>query len=229
MYDAGRVHARLRRRRRHSREVRGQRAQRHLALTVVPTVDVPRQRRQRTWHGQRVARRRPPDRRARSAWAEASVTGPPWGRPAAAVASGLAVTAASAVVLGDYPLSGAVPWITPILVPLLIGAAMTLIDRLHAPGLWMLTGPLAALGVLWGRASPPDGVSTRGRRHGGRSQLSHCCGPRPGVGPSAIGPAYPRALNRTPPAPLKAARVCSEIGSCWPGEMLVCHFTDRQS
>lgn len=78
------------------------------------------------------------------------MTGPPWGRPAAAVASGLAVTAASAVVLGDYPLSGAVPWITPILVPLLIGAAMTLIDRLHAPGLWMLTGPLAALGVLWG-------------------------------------------------------------------------------
>lgn len=81
------------------------------------------------------------------------MTGPPWDRPAAAVASGLAVTAASAVVLGDYPLSGAVPWITPILVPLLIGAAMTLIDRLHAPGLWMLTGPLAALGVLWGRAS----------------------------------------------------------------------------
>lgn len=79
-----------------------------------------------------------------------SVTGLPRGRVAVAVAVGMAVTAASAVVLGDYPLSGAVPWVTPIVIPLLIGAAMTLIDKTHAPWLWVLTGPLAALGVLWG-------------------------------------------------------------------------------
>ena len=67
-----------------------------------------------------------------------------------AVAAGIAVTSASAVVLGDYPLSGAVPWFTPILIPVLIGAAMTLIDSQHKPWLWVLTGPLAALAVLWG-------------------------------------------------------------------------------
>jgi len=73
-----------------------------------------------------------------------------WTRPGVSVAAGVAVTSASAVVLGDYPLSGAVPWLTPVLVPVLVGATMTLIDRKHGVWLWALTGPLAALAVLWG-------------------------------------------------------------------------------
>lgn len=67
-----------------------------------------------------------------------------------AVPVGVAVTVASAVVLGDYPLTGAVPWITPVLIPLLIGAAMTMTAATQKRWLWVATGPLGAVAVLWG-------------------------------------------------------------------------------
>lgn len=71
-------------------------------------------------------------------------------RLALAAVAGAAVTVVAAVVLGDYPLTGAVPWVTPILVPLLIGLAMTLTAGGHRRWLWVATGPLAAAAVLWG-------------------------------------------------------------------------------
>ena len=71
-------------------------------------------------------------------------------RPAAAVLSGAVVAAAAALVLGDYPLSGSVPWVAALLIPLLIGVAMTLVDSRHRTALWAATGPLAAASVGWG-------------------------------------------------------------------------------
>ena len=71
-------------------------------------------------------------------------------RPVAAALSGTAVAAAAAVVLGDYPLSGSVPWVAAVLIPLLIGTVMALIDSRHRPALWAATGPLAAASVGWG-------------------------------------------------------------------------------
>lgn len=67
-----------------------------------------------------------------------------------AALAGAAVTVASAVVLGDYPLTGAVPWITPVLIPLLIGVAMVLTAGTQKRWLWVATGPLGAVAVLWG-------------------------------------------------------------------------------
>ena len=71
-------------------------------------------------------------------------------RLALAVGAGAVVTVISAVVLGDYPLTGAVPWVTAVLVPLLIGVAMTATAGGWRRWLWAATGPLAAGAVLWG-------------------------------------------------------------------------------
>lgn len=71
-------------------------------------------------------------------------------RLAAAALAGAGVTVISAVVLGDYPLSGAVPWVTPVLIPLLIGLAMTFVAGTARRWLWMATGPMAAVAILWG-------------------------------------------------------------------------------
>lgn len=61
------------------------------------------------------------------------------------------MTVASAVVLGDYPLTGPVPWVTPVLIPVLIGVTMTLVaGGCHRRLLWAATGLLAAGAILWG-------------------------------------------------------------------------------
>ncbi len=44
-----------------------------------------------------------------------------------AALEGVAVAVAGAVVLGDYPLGGSVPWLAAVVIPLLIGATMTLV------------------------------------------------------------------------------------------------------
>lgn len=76
-----------------------------------------------------------------------------------ASASGLAVTAAAAVVLGDYPLSGAVPWAAAVVIPFLIASAMLLVAgtggstapaRRRRTIIWSLTGPLAVISLAWG-------------------------------------------------------------------------------
>jgi hypothetical protein len=56
----------------------------------------------------------------------------------------------AAVILGDYPLSGAVPWVSALLVPGVIGVTMTTIAGSHRPAIWAATGPLAAASLLWG-------------------------------------------------------------------------------
>ncbi len=71
-------------------------------------------------------------------------------RLALAVVLGVAAAAAGAVVLGDYPLSGSVPWLAALIIPLLIGVVMTLVAGGHRPALWIATGPLAAGSVAWG-------------------------------------------------------------------------------
>lgn len=80
---------------------------------------------------------------------------------AAVAVAGAAVGVAGAVVFGDYPLSGSVPWLAALVLPLLIGTAMILIDRRHPTPLWLATGPLAALSLPGECASPPAGTSTR--------------------------------------------------------------------
>jgi hypothetical protein len=67
-----------------------------------------------------------------------------------AVLAGLTGVVSCAVVLGDYPLSGAVPWAAALLIPLLIGVAMTLVDHRHAGALWLMAGPLGAGSIAWG-------------------------------------------------------------------------------
>lgn len=71
-------------------------------------------------------------------------------RLAIAALLGIAVAVAGAVVLGDYPLSGSVPWLAAVVIPLLIGAVMTLTAGTHRRALWIATGPLAAGAVAWG-------------------------------------------------------------------------------
>jgi hypothetical protein len=71
-------------------------------------------------------------------------------RLVAAGVLGAALAAAAAVVLGDYPLSGAVPWAAAVVVPALIGVVMTLTAAQHHALLWAVTGPLAAGSLAWG-------------------------------------------------------------------------------
>lgn len=71
-------------------------------------------------------------------------------RLAAAVVLGLATAAAGAVVLGDYPLSGSVPWVAAVLIPALIGVVMSAVAGGHRRPLWVATGPLGLGALAWG-------------------------------------------------------------------------------
>lgn len=71
-------------------------------------------------------------------------------RTVVAVVVGAGIASIAAVILGDYPLSGSVPWLAALIVPGLIGIAMTMMDRRHRAVLWAATGPLAAGSLGWG-------------------------------------------------------------------------------
>jgi hypothetical protein len=71
-------------------------------------------------------------------------------RVLAAGVLGAAVASAAAVILGEYPLSGSVPWLAALVVPAAIGLTMTTMARRHRPALWAATGPLAAASLAWG-------------------------------------------------------------------------------
>lgn len=63
---------------------------------------------------------------------------------------GLVASVVCAVVLGDYPVTGSVPWVAAILIPVLIGVSMTMAAGSHPAALWLATGPLAAGSLAWG-------------------------------------------------------------------------------
>jgi hypothetical protein len=63
---------------------------------------------------------------------------------------GAALAVAAAVILGDYPLSGAVPWAAAVVVPGVIGVTMAGTAGRHQAWLWAATGPLAAASFGWG-------------------------------------------------------------------------------
>jgi hypothetical protein len=63
---------------------------------------------------------------------------------------GAATAVLGAVVLGDYPLSGSVPWLAAIVIPSLIGAIMVMVADGYETTLWIVTGPLGATSVAWG-------------------------------------------------------------------------------
>jgi hypothetical protein len=67
-----------------------------------------------------------------------------------AVVLGVATAVASAIVLGDYPLGGSVPWIAAFVIPFLIGAVMVIVADGSETLIWLVTGPLAATSVAWG-------------------------------------------------------------------------------
>jgi len=75
-----------------------------------------------------------------------------------AVLVGCLIACLAAVTVGEYPLTGAVPWLACLIVPAVIGTAMTAIA---GPGsgraagryrraLWVATGPLSAASLAWG-------------------------------------------------------------------------------
>ena len=74
-------------------------------------------------------------------------------RLVAAVLAGCLIACLAAVTLGEYPLTGAVPWLACAIVPAAIGTAMTAVagaaGRLRR-GLWVATGPLSAAALAWG-------------------------------------------------------------------------------
>jgi hypothetical protein len=63
---------------------------------------------------------------------------------------GAAAAVAAAVILGDYPLSGTVPWVAALIIPAAIGLTMTSVAGAHRAALWAATGPLAAGSLAWG-------------------------------------------------------------------------------
>lgn len=67
-----------------------------------------------------------------------------------AVLLGMGTATGCAVVLGDYPLSGSVPWLAAVVIPLVIGAIMSLVAGRHRPLLWLGTGPLSVAALGWG-------------------------------------------------------------------------------
>ena len=67
-----------------------------------------------------------------------------------AVLLGAGTAAVCAVVLGDYPLSGVVPWAAAVVIPLLVGVVMTAVAGGHRSALWVATGPLALGAMAWG-------------------------------------------------------------------------------
>jgi hypothetical protein len=65
---------------------------------------------------------------------------------------GVGVAVLAAVVLGDYPLSGAVPWTAAVVIPAVVGVPMTALAGRHQRALWAATGPLSAGAFGWGVA-----------------------------------------------------------------------------
>lgn len=70
----------------------------------------------------------------------------------AAVTAGCLIACLAALTLGEYPLTGAIPWLACVIVPALIGTAMTAIAGRHRRALWVATGPLACASLAWGVA-----------------------------------------------------------------------------
>jgi hypothetical protein len=68
----------------------------------------------------------------------------------AAGVAGAAVASVAAVILGDYPLSGSVPWVAAFLIPGVIGVTMTTVAGRHRAAMWAATGPLATASLGWG-------------------------------------------------------------------------------
>ena len=71
-------------------------------------------------------------------------------RLVAAGVLGAALASIAAVILGDYPLSGAVPWAAAVVIPGVIGVAMTVVAGRHHAVYWAVTGPLSAASIGWG-------------------------------------------------------------------------------
>ena len=75
-------------------------------------------------------------------------------RAAASALIGTAVAVVSAVVLGDYPVTGAVMWTAAVVVPLLVGVSMVLVAGASRPRAarwwWVATGFLSAGSTAWG-------------------------------------------------------------------------------
>jgi len=64
--------------------------------------------------------------------------------------AGAAIATLAAVTLGEYPLTGTVPWLSCAIVPALIGTCMSWIAGTHRRAIWLATGPLAAASLAWG-------------------------------------------------------------------------------
>ena len=71
-------------------------------------------------------------------------------RTVVAVVVGAGIAAIAAVIFGDYPLSGSVPWLAAVIVPGVIGVPMAALDRRHRAAMWAVAGPLAAGSLAWG-------------------------------------------------------------------------------
>lgn len=67
-----------------------------------------------------------------------------------AVLAGCLIACLAAVTLGEYPLTGTVPWLACVIVPGLIGTAMTAIAGRHKKALWLATGVLSGASLAWG-------------------------------------------------------------------------------
>ena len=67
-----------------------------------------------------------------------------------AVLAGCVIACLAAVTLGEYPLTGTVPWLACAIVPAVIGTAMTAIAGGYRRALWLTTGPLSAACLAWG-------------------------------------------------------------------------------
>ena len=67
-----------------------------------------------------------------------------------AAVAGVGIACFAAVTLGEYPLTGWIPWLACVIVPGAIGTAMTAIAGGHRRALWVATGPLSAASLAWG-------------------------------------------------------------------------------
>jgi hypothetical protein len=67
-----------------------------------------------------------------------------------AVLAGCSIACLAAETLGEYPLTGVIPWLACLIVPALIGTAMTAIAARFRGALWVATGPLSAACLAWG-------------------------------------------------------------------------------
>ncbi len=86
-----------------------------------------------------------------------------------AVLSGLSAAAVVALILGEYPFTGATPYLGIVLVPSVIGAPLVPLWGSRRDVAWAVTGPLAGASVAWAvcistgaesiRSPPPVGVA----------------------------------------------------------------------